>query len=82
MSFVESVSEKTDIVAIDLFNLYEFKNSEKDEIEEKFKENKNVKIFQGNFYEFYKTCGNFDQYILISQMMEIFMNLQLKTTFQ
>ena len=60
MSFVESVSEKTDIVAIDLFNLYEFKKSEKNEIEKKFKENKNVKIFQGNFYEFYKTCGNFD----------------------
>ena len=59
-SFVESVSEETDIVAIDLFNLYEFKNSEKNKIEQKFKENKNVKIFQGNFYEFYKTCSNFD----------------------
>ena len=54
MSFVESVSEKTDIVAIDLFNLYEFKNSEKDEIEEKFKENKNVKIFKVIFMSFIK----------------------------
>ena len=61
MSFVESVSEKTDIVAIDLFNLYEFKNSEKDEIDKKFKVYKNVKFFHGHFFEFYKRWGTFDR---------------------
>tara|TARA_B100001996_G_C18656379_1_gene591366 strand:- start:999 stop:1544 length:546 start_codon:yes stop_codon:yes gene_type:complete len=59
-SFVESVPVETDIVAIDLFEMYKFRNSEKNKIEKKFKKNKNVTILQGDFYEFYKVSSNFD----------------------
>ena len=51
MAFVESVPVETDIVAIDLFEMYKFRNSEKNKIEKKFKKNKNVTILQGDFYD-------------------------------
>jgi len=59
-SFVENVPVETDIVAIDLFEMYKFRNSEKSKIEKKFKKNKNVTILQEDFYEFYKVSSDFD----------------------
>ena len=72
-SFVKNVPEETDIVAIDLFEIYKFRNSEKNKIEKKFKKFKNVTIIQGDFYEFYKASSNFDLiHIDISNDKDIF----------
>ncbi len=59
-SFVKHTSQETKIVAIDLFEEYEFKNSNYKLIKETFSKYKNVEISYGNFYEYHKKCNIFD----------------------
>lgn len=59
-AFANSSSKSTKIVAIDLFEKYKFKNSNFELITNKFKENKNITIKHGDFYEYYKNGNKFD----------------------
>ena len=59
-SFVRHTENTTNITAIDLFEDYEFKNSEFLEILNKFKNFKNVNIEKGDFYKFHKLNYKFD----------------------
>ena len=59
-AFVNHSKKDTEIVAIDLFEDYEYKNSNFKFVKNLFIHYKNVDIKYGNFYEFHKTCDNFD----------------------
>ena len=59
-SFVNNTTKETKIVAIDLFDEYEYKNSNYEAIKDSFSKYENVEISYGNFYEYYKQCNNFD----------------------
>ena len=59
-SFIKNTDKLTSIVGVDLFESYEYKNSNYDFISEKFKEYNNVKILKDSFYEFYKEGTKFD----------------------
>ena len=59
-AFSSSAKRTTKITAIDLFDKYEFKNSNFDEITKLFQKNKNVSIKHGDFYEYFKLGEKFD----------------------
>lgn len=59
-AFANHSSKDSNIVAIDLFEDYEYKNSNFKFVENLFSQYKNVDIKYGNFYEYHKTCDNFD----------------------
>lgn len=59
-SFVNHSSKDTKIIGVDLFESYEYKNSNYQNIKAMFSSNKNVEIFHGDFYNYYKTSNNFD----------------------
>jgi spermidine synthase len=59
-SFVDHSSEDTKIIGVDLFEGYEYKNSNFEYIKTMFSSNKNVEIVHGDFYSFYKNSDNFD----------------------
>lgn len=59
-SFVRNTSSETKIVAIDLFDKYEYKNSNYKFINNSFKKNKNVEILHGDFFCYHKKSSNFD----------------------
>src|SRR5210317_743347 len=59
-SFVRNTSAETKIVAIDLFDEYEYKNSNYEFINNSFNKYKNVEILHGDFFNYYKKSANFD----------------------
>lgn len=59
-SFVKNTDKLTSIVGIDLFENYEYKNSNYSFITNKFKDCNNVKILKDSFYEYYKKAIKFD----------------------
>lgn len=59
-SFTSHTDKETQITAIDLFEDYQYKNSNFKFIKNLFDEYQNVKIYHDNFYEYYKKCENFD----------------------
>ena len=46
------------IVAIDLFEKYSFKHAKINEIKDKFRNKKKIKIIQGDFFNYYKKLNN------------------------
>jgi len=72
-SFASKLDSSVEIVAIDLFDEYEFNNSNRETILKQFKKYKNVKIEKGDFYNFYKNSKNFDMiHIDISNDADIY----------
>ena len=59
-AFTKSCEDTTEIVAIDLFEDYEYKSGNYQFIKEMFKEHDNVKILKDSFYEYYKNSNRFD----------------------
>jgi len=59
-AFANYSSKDSDIVAIDLFDDYKYKNSNFKFVKNLFSQYKNVDIKYGNFYEYHKICDNFD----------------------
>lgn len=59
-SFVEHTNENTKIVAVDLFEKYEYKSSNYSTILERFSKYSNVKIEKGNFYEYFQFINKTD----------------------
>tara|TARA_B110000003_G_C16389869_1_gene433919 strand:+ start:17 stop:583 length:567 start_codon:yes stop_codon:yes gene_type:complete len=59
-SFVNHSSKDTKIIGVDLFEGYEYKNSNFENIKTLFSSNKNVEIFHGDFFNYYKNSDNFD----------------------
>lgn len=72
-SFIKYASKETKILAIDLFENYQFKNSNYEEITKLFDKYENVKVKYGDFYTFFNKKLNFDIiHIDISNDGEIF----------
>lgn len=59
-SFIRNTSNDTRVVAIDLFEEYEYKNSNYEFIKNSFSKYQNVEILHGNFFNYYKESNNFD----------------------
>tara|TARA_X000000368_G_scaffold413467_1_gene401580 strand:+ start:865 stop:1404 length:540 start_codon:yes stop_codon:yes gene_type:complete len=59
-AFIKSSEDTAQVVAIDLFEDYEYKSSNYAFIKEMFKEYNNVKILKDSFYEYYKHSNRFD----------------------
>ena len=59
-AFVRHTSNETKIVAIDLFDEYEYKNSNYEFINRLFNKYKNVEISHGDFFSYYKESVNYD----------------------
>ena len=58
-AFTKSCKDSTEIVAIDLFEDYEYKSGNYQFIKEMFKEHDNVKILKDSFYKYYKSSNRF-----------------------
>tara|TARA_B100001564_G_scaffold359782_1_gene382954 strand:- start:1622 stop:2104 length:483 start_codon:yes stop_codon:yes gene_type:complete len=59
-SFIKYRNKNCEITAIDLFEKYEYKNSNFEEIKNKFQKFERVNIEYGDFYNYYKKSSNFD----------------------
>ncbi len=59
-SFVKHTKKETKIIAIDLFEEYEYKNSNYEFIKNSFSKYKNVEISYGNFFDYHEQSSNFD----------------------
>ena len=72
-AFAKHLPNSSEIIGIDIFENYEFKNAEYKFLIEKFKGYKNVKIKYGNFYDYFLLGKSFDLiHIDISNDAEIF----------
>ncbi len=59
-AFVKYRQKNCKITAIDLFDKYEYKNANYEEIINKFDNLNGIHIEYGDFYNFHKNCSNFD----------------------
>ena len=72
-AFAKNLPDTVDILGIDIFENYKFKNADYQYLVKKFKAYKNVKIEYGNFYEYFLLGNFFDIiHIDISNDAEIF----------